>query len=99
MKGLAAPTIAGSFSLAAFAVAIVAGLAGGNEASTILVRALLAMVACYPVGLAVGLVAQRIVTDHVKAHREAHPAPDSTTDETQLDAGVVSEHGEEVIVV
>ena len=33
-------TIAGCFSLAAFAVAVLAGLAGGNPASSILLRAI-----------------------------------------------------------
>ena len=58
---MAAGTIGGSFALAAFAVAIVAGLASGNPAASVLLRALLAMLICYPVGMTVGLIAQRIV--------------------------------------
>ena len=62
MKGMAASTIGGSFALAAFAVAIVAGLASGNPAASVLLRALIAMLICYPVGLAVGFVAQARVS-------------------------------------
>ena len=74
MKRIPASTIAGLFALAAFAVAIMAGLASGNPAQSVLMRALLAMVLCYPVGLAVGLIAQQLVQDHVEAHRASHPA-------------------------
>ena len=58
MRGIAGNTIAGSFALAAFAVAIVSGLASGNPASSVLGRAVMALVICYPLGLAVGIVAQ-----------------------------------------
>lgn len=103
MKGIAAGTVAGCFALAAFAVAIVAGLATGNPPHVVMWRALLALVACYPVGLAVGLVAQHIVEQHVEAHRVANPDT-SDGDETPPAAGLaVDEHGnptdEEVLVV
>jgi len=95
MKGIAATTIAGCFALAAFAVAIVAGLASGNAASSILVRAILALVACYPLGLMIGLIAQRVIQDHIDAHRADHPTPE-TMGENSVDN---SPDEEEVLVV
>ena len=63
--------IAGCFALSAFAVAVVAGLAAQNPASSILVRALIAMIVCYPVGLIIGLICQRLMFDHIAAHQKA----------------------------
>jgi hypothetical protein len=65
MTGVASKAIAGCLALAAFAVAVLAGLAGGNTANSILLRALVAMVACYPVGLLIGLVCQHVIEQHV----------------------------------
>ena len=73
MTGNVSRVIAGCFSLAAFATAIVAGLAGGNDASAVLVRATIAMFICYPLGLIVGGICQRIVNEYVRTHRQAHP--------------------------
>ncbi len=73
--------IAGSFALAAFAVAVVAGMAGGNSATSILVRALIAMIGCYPVGLIIGLICARVMADHVQAHRDAVAATESSTNQ------------------
>jgi hypothetical protein len=72
MTGAASRAVAGCFALAAFAVAVVAGLAGGNTPSGILVRALIAMIVCYPVGLVIGLVCQRVIEEHVKAPTAAN---------------------------
>ena len=80
MTGNVSRVIAGCFSLAAFATAIVAGLAGGNEASAVLVRAAIAMFICYPLGLIVGGICQRIVNEYVKTHRQANPGGESPPD-------------------
>ena len=73
--------IAGCFALAAFAVAVLAGLAGGNSAVSILTRALIAMIGCYPIGLMIGVICQRVMTDHIEAQREsATMSPESPTD-------------------
>ena len=66
MTGGVSRAVAGCFALAAFAVAVVAGLAGGNGATAILLRALIVMVICYPVGLLAGLVCQYVVDQHVR---------------------------------
>ncbi len=73
--------IAGCFALAAFAVAVLAGLAGGNSAVSILTRALIAMIGCYPIGLMIGVICQRVMTDHIEAQREpATMSPSSSSD-------------------
>lgn len=71
--------IAGSFALAAFAVAVVAGMAGGNSATSILVRALIAMIGCYPIGLIIGLICARVMADHVQAHGDEVAAAEAST--------------------
>ncbi len=65
--------VAGCLALAAFAVAIVAGLAAGNAPTPILLRAVIAMIACYPVGLVIGLVCQRVIDEHLAAEDAAIP--------------------------
>jgi hypothetical protein len=77
MNGAASRAIAGCFALAAFAVAVVAGLAGGNTTASILVRALIAMAVCYPVGLIVGLLCQRVVEEHAGTHPIAGTVPET----------------------
>ena len=102
MRRIPPTTIAGLFGLAAFAVAILAGLTSGNSAQSVLTRALLAMLACYPIGLAVGMIALRLVDEHVEAHRSANPSEESS-DASDAPAPNVDEHGrptdEEVLVV
>lgn len=74
--------IAGCFALAAFAVAVVAGMAGGNSPTSILGRALIAMISCYPIGLIIGLICARVMADHIQRHRDAvSDAESSTTDQ------------------
>ncbi len=78
MRIVPSNVIGACFSLAAFAVAIVAGLTSGNGAVSILVRAVIAMIVCYPVGLIIGLVCQRVVDDQIAAYRQAKPVTDET---------------------
>ena len=65
MTCVAGRAIAGCFALAAFSVAVVAGLAGGNTATAILVRALIAMIVCYPLGMLVGVLCRRVIDQHL----------------------------------
>ena len=74
MSGKSSNVIAGCFAMASFAVAVLSGLFIDNPASAVLGRALVCMLLCYPVGLLVGLVCQRVVTAHIDAHRMANPA-------------------------
>lgn len=77
MHGLAGSTIAGVFSITAFVVALLSGVVAGNEPLSVVSRAFLALLLCYPIGFAVGLVLQRVIDDHIREHQERHPAPDS----------------------
>ena len=93
--------IAGCFALSAFAVAVVAGLAAQNPASSILVRALIAMIICYPVGLIIGLICQRLIFDHIEAHQKAASItmPNSSKNSDQADEANSQEETEDVIVL
>lgn len=61
--------IASIFALAAFAVAIVAGLGAGNTPARVLATAVGAMIVCQVVGLCVGAVGERIVNEHIQSQR------------------------------
>ncbi len=93
--------IAGCFSLSAFAVAVVAGMFAQNPASSILIRALIAMIVCYPLGLIIGLICQRLMNDHIDAHQKeaSISIPGSTTKPDQSDVAIVQEESSDVPVV
>lgn len=67
MKPVPSQVIAGCFALSAFAVALIAGIVASNEAWTILVRALLMLIVCYPLGLLAGMVCEYIVREEVES--------------------------------
>lgn len=64
-QGIAAKVIAACLGLAGFAVAIIAGLAGGNDTGTILVGAVVALFACQLVGMCIGMAAEVVVREHI----------------------------------
>lgn len=102
LRSTAPTTIAGLFALAAFAVAVISGLAGAVEPTAILLRAIVSLLACYPIGFLLGGVALRLANEHIEAHRAANPAPDSTLELRDIlpeSALSTTEDGEEVIVV
>jgi hypothetical protein len=70
--------IAGCFALAAFAVAIVAGLGAEHGAAQVLLRSVIAMMLCYPVGLVAGMVCERVMRAHVESLRAAEAARESS---------------------
>lgn len=85
--------VATVFALAAFSIALLGGLVAGNETMRVLVRALLALVACYPVGLAVGLVCQRIVADHaagLESDALSHDAASGTAEPDAINGSLSS---------
>lgn len=51
------------------------GLANENPAATVMWRALLVMVVCWPIGYAVGTIAQHAVQVHLGQHQKEHPIP------------------------
>ena len=59
--------------LGGFALAIVAGLAADNPTNQILIRAILSMLGCQMVGLAIGAVAEMAIDECSAAHRASHP--------------------------
>jgi putative Mn2+ efflux pump MntP len=77
--GIATKVIAASMALSAFAVAIVAGLAAGNPARSVLFNAVVSMIVCQILGLFIGAFAERAIADHMKAYKAAHPIPGAPT--------------------
>jgi putative Mn2+ efflux pump MntP len=86
--GTPARLIASCFGLAAFAVAVVAGMAAGNEGSRILMVALFSLVICHIVGLAAGLIGERIVEEYMKQYRSSRPVIGPGSSPAPADAGV-----------
>lgn len=97
----AAPKVGACFALAAFAVAMVAGLEAGLPMLTVLARGVLVLVICYPVGIAIGLIIDRIIADHHKtdlAITDALRAEDETAARnaahTESNDGDIDRHDE-----
>ena len=98
MMGVATKAIAGCFALAAFSVAVIAGLASDNTAASILTRALFAMVVCYPVGLLVGFVCRHVIEQQLDEPEE--PSEETGALSVPAEQSAESaEKSEEVIVV
>ena len=97
MMGVATKAIAGCFALAAFSVAVIAGLASDNTAASILMRALFAMVACYPVGLLVGFVCRHVIEQHLGEQSKTEET--GTVSEPAQQSAETAEKAEDVIVV
>lgn len=70
-----AKVIATCVALVSFAGAIVVGLAAGNSAAVILMRALLVMLVAWVVGRIIGGIAQQHVQATITAYKDAHPIP------------------------
>lgn len=77
-QSVTGPVIGATFALCAFSVAVVAGLFTGNSATSVVGRALLAMIVCYPIGLVAGYICQHVLREHLRVHAEANPVPDLT---------------------
>lgn len=78
---------AGCSALAAFAIAIIAGLAADNTADTILVRAVVSMAACFFLGSLLGLAAEAAIRESLRPRAGARhaPNPEPTPIETSPD--------------
>lgn len=68
--------LAAVLGLTAFSIAVVAGLLAGVPGQTVLARALVSMMVCYPVGLVLGLVAGRAISEYLDRYRQEHPVTD-----------------------
>ena len=80
---------AGTLSLLAFTICVVAGLNAGNAAATVLSTALFAMGATFVVGLVVGAMAQKMLDENVAAEA-AKTAPDADRADAAVPAPAVS---------
>jgi hypothetical protein len=65
--------VAATFALAGFAVAVVAGLGAGNAPTRVLGAALVCMLICHVVGLALGAIGERVINEHLESYRAGKP--------------------------
>jgi hypothetical protein len=68
-------TIPPLVALTGFAISVVAGLAAGNPGTSVLWRALLAMIACLVVGELIAMVLRAIAKQEGKAYATRKPIP------------------------
>lgn len=98
-QSITGPTIGAILALSAFSVAIVAGMYSGNSATSVVGRALVAMIVCYPVGLGVGWIGRRVVHDHTIAHARSNPVPQvESIHAASSNAPAENEHEEAIVV-
>jgi hypothetical protein len=69
--------IGACFAIAAFAVAITAGLSAQREAEAILTTAILAMFVCQPIGIALGFALKHATFEQVQDYKDANPIPEA----------------------
>lgn len=74
--------LAASLALLVFAICLIAGLESGNTMSTILSRALIAMLGTLVISLIVGTMAQKMLEENVaRREKELRQAGDAISDE------------------
>ena len=86
-NGIPTRTIGAVLALAGFVIAILAGMAAGNEAATILLRALAALVVCNAVGLALGAAGERVIQEHISDYQKSNPVEDAERADSAGPAG------------
>ena len=74
-SGVPTKVIAAIGGLAAFAIALVAGLAADNPADVVLFRALVALLVCNVVGWFIGLIGERTIREALDQHARSNPIP------------------------
>lgn len=67
--------IASALGLTAFAIATIAGLSVGNPTGTVLWHAIVSMILCQLLGLAIGSIGEGVVNDAVAQHKARNPIP------------------------
>ncbi len=67
--------VAAVFALSAFAVALIAGIGAGNDTTTVLARALGALVVCQLIGMGAGVIIERIIKEHEARYHADNPVP------------------------
>lgn len=98
MNPVTGKVIAGCFALSAFAVAIFAGLAAQVDTAQILLRSIVTMFVCYPVGLVAGLICQRVIQVHIEAHQAANPSNEFDHSATEATVAAPVEDEEAIVV-
>jgi hypothetical protein len=78
-----------AFALCGFSAALVSGIGAGNDAVTVLLRAVLAMFACQLVGMLAGSMLSSLITEEEARYRAAHPIPAVPSVAARGDSGVV----------
>lgn len=76
-QGIPTKVIASVMGLSAFVIATIAGLAVDNPAVSILTRSILSMFVCHTLGLIVGMLAERAVTDAISAYTADRPVAET----------------------
>ena len=102
MRPTAQSAIAAICALAAFTIAVLAGFFAGVSADRVLVRALMALMICYPIGLIVACAANRVLLDRLEREESADSARSSLHVSGSSHAEPGGDHpdeGEEVLVV
>ncbi|MFN0133273.1 MAG: hypothetical protein ACKVW3_12205 [Phycisphaerales bacterium] len=64
--GVSARVMAAIFALSAFAIAVISGMAVGNPTQVVIRQALVSLAVCFVVGVAIGLVFEQVVSEHVE---------------------------------
>lgn len=80
-RGRPTQMVAAIFALSAFAVAIVAGLGSGADATRTIVVALVAMFLCHAVGTLIGSIAESTAAEAIASYRESNPIPSLLTEQ------------------
>lgn len=92
-RGIPTKTIGAVLGLAGFVIAVVAGMAAGNEASTTLLRAIVALVGCNAVGLLIGAAGERVIREHIIDYQSLNPVDESerpgSDDSADEDEGIL----------
>lgn len=92
-RGIPTKTIGVVLGLAGFVIAVLAGMAAGNESSTVLLRALAALVGCNAIGLVIGAAGERAILQHVADYQKSNPISESdgagAADSAEEDNGVL----------
>lgn len=93
--------IAAILGLTGFLVASVAGLLVGNPAEVVLLRAILAMFACFVCGLPLGAAAGWVVAQHVASFKNTSSPPNSggATAAATSDAETAHEIAEDGVMI
>jgi predicted acyltransferase len=76
LTGRLAQQIGVAFALAAFAVCVLSGLVNGVEASTLLVRSVVVLMAASAMGRVLGHFAQVAVEEHLQRVVSTNPVPE-----------------------